>query len=81
MASNGMHVVSTSTVRWIPEAMLPLVLRQLLLEYLQLARVIASACLAIAIGLVCLSYGIASLGIDTLRELAVEIVSDTQASI
>ena len=76
MASNGMHIVSTSTVRWVPETMLPLVLRQLLQEYLQLARIVTSACLAIAIGMVCLSYGIASLGFDTLTELARERVGE-----
>jgi hypothetical protein len=76
MASNVMHIVSTSTVRWVPETMLPLVFRQLLQEYVQLARIVTSACLAIAIGLVCLSYGIASLGFDTLTELAREMVSE-----
>jgi hypothetical protein len=75
LASNRMHIVSTSTVRWVPETM-PLVLRQLLHEYLQVARVVTSACIAIAIGLVSLSYGIASLGFDTLTELAREMVSD-----
>ena len=71
-----MHIVSTSTVRWVPESMLPLVLCQLLHEYLQVARIVTSAFLAIAIGLVCLSYGIASLGLDTLSELAREMVSE-----
>jgi hypothetical protein len=56
--------------------MLPLVLRQLLHEYLQVARIVTSACIAIAIGLVSLSYGIASLGFDTLTELARDIVSE-----
>lgn len=81
MASNGMHVVSTSTVRWVPEAMLPLVLRQHLQEYLQLARIIASACLAIAIGMASVSYGIASLGLDTLAEVAREIFAADAAAL
>ena len=76
MASNGMNIVSTSTVRWVPETMLPLVVRQLFSEYLQVARIVTSACLAIAIGMVSLSYGIASLGFDTLRDLAREMVSE-----
>ena len=76
MASNGMNIVSTSSLRWVPETMLPLVARQAFHEYLQSARIAASACLAIAIGLVSLSYGIASLGFDTLRELAREMASE-----
>lgn len=76
MASNGMQFVSTSLVRWVPETMLPLVVRQSLQEQLQLARIVVSACLAIAIGLVSLSYGVASLGFDTLKEVAVDIVSE-----
>lgn len=69
-----MNIVSTSTMRWVPGTMLPLVVRQLFQEYLQLARIAASACLAIAIGCVCVSYGVASLGFDTLKDVAVELV-------
>ena len=76
MASNGMSIVSTSSLRWVPETMLPLVLRQAVNEHLQSARIAASACIAIAIGLVSLSYGIASLGFDTLKDLAREMVSE-----
>ena len=76
VASNGMNIVSTSSLRWVSESMLPLVARQALQEYGQSARIAASACIAIAIGLVSLSYGIASLGFDTLRELAREMASD-----
>ncbi len=70
-----MNIVSTSTVRLGPETMLPLVVRQLFSEYLQIGRIVTSACLAIAIGMVSLSYGIASLGFDTLRELATDILN------
>jgi hypothetical protein len=70
-----MNIVSTSTVRWVPETMLPLVARQMLQQYVQSARIAASACIAIGIGLFSLSYGIASLGLDTLKELAIEITS------
>ncbi len=68
-----MHIVSTSTVRWVPETMPPLIVLQLFSEYVHLARIVTSACLAIAIGLVSLSYGIASLGFDTLAEVAREL--------
>lgn len=67
-----MNIVSTSTVRLIPETMLPLVVRQLFSEYLHVGRTVTSACLAIAIGMVSLSYGISALGFDTLTELARE---------
>ena len=76
MASNGMRIVSSTPLRCAANTMLPLVPRQLFQEYLQMARVIASACLAIVIGLVSLSYGIASLGLDTLADVAREIVAE-----
>jgi hypothetical protein len=71
-----MNIVSTSTVRWVPETMLPLVARQVMQQYVQSARIAASA---IGIGLFSLSYGIASLGLDTLKELAIEITSGGEA--
>lgn len=76
MASNGMRIVSSTPVRCAANNMLPLVSRQLFQQYLQMARLVAAACLAIAIGLVSLSYGIASLGLDTLADVAREIAAE-----
>ena len=59
--------------------MLPVATRQIAQEYAQTARIITSALIAITVGFVSLSYGITSLGLDTLAEVAREVAARQRA--